>query len=141
MKDRFIAVFVKDVLGTKHRIGAKEFDKTSMTVEYKVNKKVKSFQIDPSVPAYKAKPHLLYGNRYFFYVDIDEGQLSFNDIRNEGTNRLMSMIFNDEVIYQFARALKKKSDIEINNILVPILIGGMCGVIGFLIGLWYGGVI
>jgi len=51
------------------------------------------------------------------------------------------MIFNDEVIYQFARAVNKKKNLEFEGIMIPILAGGMCGVIGFLGGLWYAGVI
>lgn len=141
MKDRFICVFLKNVLGTEHRVGAKEFDKQKMTVEYGKGKLKKSYQIDPGIPAYKAKPTLLLGNRYFFYVDIDTGQLSFNGVHNEGTNRLMSMIFNDEVIYQFARAVNKKKSLEFDSVIIPILAGGMCGVIGFVGGLWYAGVI
>ena len=141
MKDRFICVFLKNVLGTEHRVGAKEFNKQRMTVEYGKGKLKKSYQIDPGIPAYKAEPSLLLGNRYFFFVDIDKGQLAFNDVRSEGTNRLMSMIFNDEVIYQFARAVNKKKNLEFGGIMIPILAGGMCGVIGFLSGLWYAGVI
>jgi len=130
-RKKYIAVFLIREQNSYSVLKSKKFNPEAKTIRFK---KGSSHQIDASNPTYSR------GLKMFYFIDINEGQLTFNgeERENEINPELLDMIIEQNIIRQITSNFGEKMfGGQIINLIVALLFGVT---IGFLIaGFVFGG--
>lgn len=122
-KKKYIIVLVQEQQGIFSILKKKKFNPISPEITYKK----KAFTIDVNTPSYSK------GLKFFYFVDIKSGQLTYySDINSDANPEIVDMILYKKIISQLTANMS--GDAYKLNIITLVIGGAMGGLLGYIIG-------
>lgn len=122
-RKHYIMVLVQEQQGIFSILKKRRFNPVSPKVSYKKH----AYTVDVNTPSYSI------GLNFFYFVDINKGQLTFyQDIESESNSEIVDMILYKKIISQLTSNLS--GDAYKLNIITLIIGAVMGGLLGYIIG-------
>lgn len=119
-RKKYIAVFLIKEQLTYTILSVKRFIPSESTVRFKD----KTFVITINKPTYSK------GMKLFYFVDIEVGQLNFDNTKKSNINpKAIDMILSQKIITELTNNLSGSFKMNLYNIIIGLLIGALGGFI------------
>ena len=123
IKKRYIMVLVQEQQGIFSILKKKRFNPIKPQVSYKKN----AYTVDVNTPSHSE------GLKFYYYVDIKQGQLTYyKDVNSDANSEIVDMILYKKIISQLTANLS--ADAYKLNIITLVIGAVMGGLLGYIIG-------
>lgn len=75
-------------------------------------------------------PSYIRGLKVFYFLNVEEGQLSFNKVYGSVDPQVLDMVLKQSIVKQLTSALTGSLGIDFMSLIVGLCVGGIAGFIG-----------